>query len=95
MWKAGEVEDGTAKKLGKPLEPKLRDAGGCVKLACLSLRRPLSGNVPSKCSDEIHDGGENATAQQKKDIETTPLLDYEAAEDFSIMRHRKKLSARR
>ena len=52
MWKAGEVEDGTAKKLGKPLEPKLRDAGGCVKLACLSLRRPLSGNVPSKCSDE-------------------------------------------
>ena len=62
MWKAGEVEDGTAKKLGKPLEPKLRDAGGCVKLACLSLRRPLSGNVPSKCSEEFHGGGENPTA---------------------------------
>lgn len=74
MWKAGEVEDGTAKKLGKPLEPKLRDAGGCVKLACLSLRRPLSGNVPSKCSDEIHGGGENnATAQQKKNMNSNAI----------------------
>lgn len=43
-----KVEDGTAKKLGKPLEPKLRDAGGCVRLAYLSLRRPLSRNGPLK-----------------------------------------------
>ena len=93
--KRAKLKTGPRKSWASLLSQNLGTPGDASGLPVCRLGVLFSGNVPSKCSDEIHGGGENPSAQQKNIIKATLLLIYEAVEDFSIMRHRKKLSARR